>query len=347
MPVRPSRLLPLVLAAVITGATAVALTVVAAPAGAAPAPAGTTSVSLVSAAGDFVGAGRTYAYADPATIGLTGTAAELTVSVQTATDWWFLNLAAPRGEQFRPARYPDAERAPFRTGRAPGLDVFGNGRGCNQVWGSIAVDQISVEPDGTVSMLDATFVQHCESASAPALRGAVHYRATPLSYRMRSDAGDFVGGGVSRTYTGSTSTFSLSGTATNLQYGVSGLRDDWTALVAAPTGQTLHVGSYSTTRFAGPGRAGLDVFGDGRGCNASTGSLTITELGLDGDRVTALGATFVQHCESATPALRGTILFHAGTFPLPAPTAATTARAATPGVVVRHGTPPTTAVVRR
>jgi hypothetical protein len=92
--------------------------VIAAPAGAAPAPAGTTSVSLVSDAGDFVGAGRTYAYADPSTIRLSGTAANLTVSVRTATDTWFLNLGAPRGEQFRPARYPAAERAPFRTGRA-------------------------------------------------------------------------------------------------------------------------------------------------------------------------------------------------------------------------------------
>ncbi|MEN3356050.1 MAG: hypothetical protein V7637_32 [Mycobacteriales bacterium] len=141
---------------------------------------------------------------------------------------------------------------------------------------------------------------------------------------------------MSRTYAGSTSPFTLSGNASNLRYGVSGLRDDWTALVAAPTGQTLHVGSYSTTRFAGPGQARLDVFGDGRGCDASTGSLTITELRLDGDRVAALAATFVQHCESATPALRGTILFHAGTFPLPATTAAAPRRPP-PSSGVDHG----------
>jgi hypothetical protein len=348
VPVRPIRVIPLALAAVITGATAVALTVVAAPAGAAPAPTGTTSVSLVSAAGDFVGSGRTFTYSDPATIGLTGTAADLTVSVRTAADSWFLELGAPRGEQFRPARYPAAERASFRTGRAPGLDVSGNGRGCNEVWGSIVVDQIGVEADGTVSMLDATFVQHCDSAGAPALRGAVHYRATPLTYRMRSDVGDFVGRGMDRTYTGATSTFSLSGNASNLQYSVSGLRDTWIALLAAPTGQTLKVGTYATARFAGPGQAGLDVFGDGRGCNASTGSLTITELDLDGAQVTGLAATFVQHCESATPALNGTIRFHAGTFPLPAATAVTAAaRNAARGVILRRGTPRTAAVVRR
>ena len=59
-----------------------------------------------------------------------------------------------------------------------------------------------------------------------------------------------------------------------------------------------------------PTHKGLSVFGDGRGCNTLTGSFTI--LGISSDaagNVTALAATFEQHCEGAAPALRGTIHF--------------------------------------
>ena len=73
--------------------------------------------------------------------GVSGTAGFLTVSVTSGAEWWHIDLAAPRGETLRPGVYHDAERAAFRTGRAPGLDVSGDGRGCNEVYGEFAVDQ--------------------------------------------------------------------------------------------------------------------------------------------------------------------------------------------------------------
>jgi hypothetical protein len=303
--------------AVAAGAAALAaLAVILTPAAASAAPTANTSYSFRSEAGDYIGGGQTRSYpAPPATISVSGTAADLTVAVTSGGDWWYIDLGAPRGETLHPGTFRDAERDAFRTGRSPGLDVFGNGRGCNQVFGQFTVDQIESDPSGSIAVLDAHFTQRCESATAPRLTGTVHYRAFPLSYHFASDAGDYIGAGQTRTYTNSTSTFGLTGTTDGITYTVSGQRDDWRVELAPPAGEPLHVGSYTGAQraaFREPGHPGLDVGGDGRGCNEVAGSFTITELVTDATgAVKALAATFEQHCEGGTPALHGTIHFYA------------------------------------
>jgi hypothetical protein len=271
--------------------------------------AGRTLYRYTSEPGDYIGNGQSNHYTPgDATISVSGTAQYLTLSVFTATEFWFVNIAAPQGQKLRPGAYYQAERAPFRTGRSPGLDVSGDGRGCNEVWGSFAINQIATDQSGNVTMLDADFTQHCESQSAPKLQGTVLYQARRLSYAFVSDPGDYIGGGVTKDYDNSTSIFTLSGNAAAVQYGVSGERDNWTALIAAPLGQTLQPGSYPVARFADATHAGLDIFGDGRGCNQTTGTLTIDSIGLNGQGgAIRLGATFEQHCEGGAPALHGTI----------------------------------------
>jgi hypothetical protein len=54
------------------------------------------------------------------------------------------------------------------------------------------------------------------------------------------------------------------------------------------------------------------VYGNGAGCNDLTGSFDILAIRFgDAGRVKRLHATFEQHCEAATPALRGELRFHA------------------------------------
>jgi heat shock protein HslJ len=298
--------------AVVVGGLSVALGSVVAWA----APTANTSYSFRSEAGDYIGAGQTQSYqSPPATITANGTAAAVTVSVTSGGDWWNIELAAPRGDVLRPGVYRDAERAAFRTGRSPGLDVFGNGRGCNEVFGQFTIDQVETDPSGSISVLDAHFTQRCESATAPRLLGTVHYRAFPLSYKFVSDPGDYIGGGKTKSYTNSTTVFGLSGTTAGITYTVSGQRDDWRVQFAPPAGQQLHVGTYTDAQrapFHDPTHPGLEVSGDGRGCNTLTGSFKITQLVVDGTgAVKALAATYEQHCEGGAPALRGTIHYFA------------------------------------
>lgn len=290
-------------------------TVLAQPAAAAAGtPAAVTKYSYSSQAGDYIGQGVSAAYT-PATATITagGTAEYVRFRVLTDSTWWDVDLAAPVGEELHPGVYRDAERASFRTGRSPGLDVSGDGRGCNEVYGQFSVNQLETDASGAITVLDATYTQHCESADAPALKGVVKYQAHPLSYAYTSDTGDYIGQGLSQTHTGATSTFSLSGGGDGIRYGVSGKREYWSASLAPPTGEQFEAGrTYQAERSAAAGVAGLDVDGNGRGCNTITGELTVTRLALNDDgTIKAFAGTFVQHCEGAEPALRGTIHYYA------------------------------------
>lgn len=107
----------------------------------------------------------------------------------------------------------------------------------------------------------------------------------------------------------SNATVSASGTATRVVFSaiMPSFGHWWDADIAAPSGQNLAVGqTYDTARLADATHAGLDVFGDGRGCNTSTGSLTIKELTLDsGGNLAALAATFNFSCEGIYPLVAG------------------------------------------
>lgn len=274
--------------------------------------AATTSYRHTSEPGDYIGAGLSESYTSSnATLVVNGTAAALTFSVDNGVDWWYVNLSAPKGETLHPGVYYNAERSAFRTGRAPGLDVYGNGRGCNKVWGAFSINQIATNTAGAITLLDASFTQNCESKTAPALIGVIKYNAEPLAFSYISDAGDYIGQGLSNSYQGANSTFTLSGNANTIQYGVSGKRNTWNATIGAPTGQQLQVGTFNTARFADATHARLDFTGNGRGCNSSSGTLKINAITFDGlGKITGLNANFVQYCDGDSAALRGTIRYY-------------------------------------
>ncbi|HLL67638.1 MAG TPA: hypothetical protein VK453_18270 [Micromonosporaceae bacterium] len=297
------------LPAIVVASTAATALVV----GVSPSPAAAAPVAVSSFSYSHNGAAATTLTAPEAEIKVKGTAAYLNVQITTDTEGWDVSLAAPQGESLRPGVFRNAERAAFRTGRAPGLDVSGNGSGCNEVFGQFTVDQIETDATGVVTVLDVRYSQRCEGATGPLLSGRLRYRAYPLSYRFVSDPGDYVGGGITKSYANSNSVFSVRGTASRLVFTVSGLRDYWRVDIAPKEGETLAPGTYSgAQRFADGQHPELDVSGDGRGCNQTAGSFVIKELVVnEAGEVTALSATFVQHCEQGTPALRGTIHYYA------------------------------------
>ena len=68
------------------------------------------------------------------------------------------------------------------------------------------------------------------------------------------------------------------------------------------------------TPFEAPGHPGIDVSGDGRGCNTETGNFTIIDSKLDFSLpdpvVLSFAAKFETHCEGAAPALTGYIYYN-------------------------------------
>jgi hypothetical protein len=88
--------------------------------------------------------------------------------------WWTADFAAPTGQPLREQVYPMAERYPFMPPGVAGLDVTGDGRGCNRSSGRFQVHRLVVT-NGQVDAFTATFEQFCEQVPTNVLRGCVKF----------------------------------------------------------------------------------------------------------------------------------------------------------------------------
>ena len=138
--------------------------------------------------------------------------------------------------------------------------------------------------------------------------------ATAYSYvQMAGDPGDFISQGQSvRATTRERPPFDNFSASGDLRIRVLGDGQQPTYILqfTAPKGETLQVGrTYANAQrssFADPGRPGLDVGYDGRGCNKISGSFRVLDMVAGADyKVSRFRVTFEQHCEEAAPALRG------------------------------------------
>ena len=90
----------------------------------------------------------------------------------------------------------------------------------------------------------------------------------------------------------------------------------YAAYFRAPDSAPLAPGTYEQAErsvVASPGHPGLDVFGDGRGCNALSGRFVVIEgptYDTDGTTLLTFAVDFEQHCEGGVPALYGSVRYH-------------------------------------
>ena len=122
-------------------------------------------------AGDFIHPGMETI--NTGTFNVTPSSFHVAISVNAGA-LWSLNFATDQlNLPIGPQVYRDAERWPFEGPGHPGLDVTGNGRGCNTLTGAFQVEDLQTTAAGALTSFTATFEQHCEGAG-PALRGCVH-----------------------------------------------------------------------------------------------------------------------------------------------------------------------------
>jgi hypothetical protein len=140
-------------------------------------------------------------------------------------------------------------------------------------------------------------------------------RTTFLSFT--SDAGDFIGLGETKRYGLDDGTWTarydpVSGGTNHVVLRFDGppLGDFWIRDLSGAAGQLLTTRTYEDARrhpFNGA-QPGLSFTRDGRGCNELTGRFVIHDLALDPDGfIDRLHASFEQHCEGASAALRGEV----------------------------------------
>jgi hypothetical protein len=186
--------LPIVLAAVLAAGVAGA-----APASADPVGPGST-VSFSGSGGDYITQDRQWSYdTTSSTIKATASADgnRLNLGIDGDT-WWYLDFAAPAGESLTAGvTYDGATRYPFNEADEPGLDLSGDGRGCNQLSGSFTVLAADFNPDGSVEEFEATFEQHCENSATSVATGRVVITNGPAPVELTVDA-DVTSGTFSR-----------------------------------------------------------------------------------------------------------------------------------------------------
>ena len=136
---------------------------------------------LDSEPGDYVGGGQSLSFdSSTAAFSTFYDGSQLTVTVfPFAGSFWSVVLGAPPGQPLVPGVYEGAVRSAFRPPGQPGIDVFGDGRGCNQTSGRFVVSEAVYGPNNYVQQFTATFEQHCESSTAPALFGEVRVTNPP------------------------------------------------------------------------------------------------------------------------------------------------------------------------
>jgi hypothetical protein len=142
--------------------------------------------------------------------------------------------------------------------------------------------------------------------------------AQTTALRLDSRPGDYVGGGLDRTWTGADLTFTAAVSPDRRHVQVSALGEEfstfWYLDFAAQVGHELIPGVYeNATMYPLQPSAGngLDVRGDGRGCTG-TGRFQIYELDVDAAGVVqAFAADFEQHCRNFSAGLFGAIRYRA------------------------------------
>ena len=137
-----------------------------------------TALGIDSEPGDYVGGGQQLMYTPGIAIFEFYAYAPGYVSLRVMRpegDFWTLSFAAAGSGALAVGTYENAQRSADET--HPGLDVGGQGRGCNATTGRFVVSEIAHDAAGAVNALALSFEQHCEGAPA-ALFGEVRYQAT-------------------------------------------------------------------------------------------------------------------------------------------------------------------------
>jgi len=138
-----------------------------------------TFLTLMSQPGDYIGQGitQTLSPAD-GTFSVSNSTDTVSVSFQGSPgQFWYLDFGSPTTQKFGRGEHEGAQRTAFRSPTRPGIDVSGDGRGCNTDAGRFLVTDFALNTDGTIARLAIDFEQHCEGAP-PALYGSLRYNST-------------------------------------------------------------------------------------------------------------------------------------------------------------------------
>ena len=150
-----------------------------------------TSFSYTSAAGDYIGAGRSATWTSSnaeflATAHCGGEHLDVRVATRPSNGVWSITVVAPQGGRLTAGTSLSNVQNQTVATPLPGFYVFGEGRACNKSYSSFQIHEASFLA-GSVSRFRMTFEQRCEDPNAPPLRGELSLNDVAMfAYEVRS-----------------------------------------------------------------------------------------------------------------------------------------------------------------
>jgi hypothetical protein len=137
---------------------------------------------FASEPGEFIGQGKTEEILSEDAISFTARALErnsVNFMIECEKGYWRAEFAAPRDQRLRVGTYRGALRCGSQAVDKPGLDVSGNHRGSNRLFGEFVIHRIRFSRTGQLVLFDAGFTLHSEQRNAPMLAGNIYYFQAP------------------------------------------------------------------------------------------------------------------------------------------------------------------------
>jgi hypothetical protein len=131
---------------------------------------------------------------------------------------------------------------------------------------------------------------------------------------LQSDPGDYIGQGMTLTYTAADTAFSVSAVCNRVTMIVGNeiWHGDFQGMSGTAQLQPGYYGNLARYPFHNPAVGGLSWSGQGRGCNTLTGWFVVDSVTYNSGVLSAIDLRFEQHCEGGPAALHGQIHWTAG-----------------------------------
>ncbi len=291
-------------------------------------------IYLNSPQGDYIGGGleQEFTTGSIATISQNNINA-VHVNYSDLKNFYTFEFATKRTGVLGVRAYNNATRIPFQNPLRPGMGVYGNGRGCNQLLGNFEVLELVVGITGVdagkVLKLAINFSQSCDGG--PFLTGAIRFNSllpivkpiiiplappdpinrTPHFLFANSSPGDYIGQGKIWNLNANNGIFTVSALSQQ-QISIYFEGDSrWRFDFFSPEGLKLGL-RINATRFPfNPvGTPGMSIVADSRGCNQLTGAYDIIDLQYTTTgSVKSFAVNYIQFCDGG-PALSGALRYN-------------------------------------
>jgi hypothetical protein len=306
---------------------------------------------LQSDAGDSIGLGQTRLFT-AANANLSGSPYKNSFHIQAAADstWVGQFTTMNSSAALQTGFYGELGLMPLQDPSKGGQAWLNNERSCNQATGWVAIDEMSLAADGTVTSLEMRFEQRCMGA-AGALRGKLRWSApqtaeaavTPIppalwkppagavpttgnALYLESDYGDPIGLGDTLLFDVNNAVFTFASRGETVIGGrVDNGSDAFNMSFEAPAPLgALRPGFYGnlSSRASSALSAVVSWSGRSTGCDL-TGWFAVDSASYSGSQLTAIELRFEAMCNGYGSATRGKLRWSSGDTSVPSGPAAT------------------------